>query len=157
MIKIRKSLTADTRTCDCMKVTKEQLLGSSEQHIEDVQQAMNFFQSLIFRSLMAHDRDKITDIDGFHRDFTTRGGNQFTDGEWHRAHIRLNRHHLTYPEGVPEDVNLIDVLDHIADCVMAGMGRTGGVYPLHLDSELLQRAFDNTVALLKKNVVVVEE
>jgi hypothetical protein len=46
------------------------------------------------------------------------------------------------------------VLDMIADCVMAGMARTGEVYPLTLDPNVLQRAFDNTVTLLQRQVVV---
>jgi hypothetical protein len=55
---------------------------------------------------------------------------------------------------VREDVNLIDVLDFIADCVMAGMARSGSVYPLTLSPELLERAFQNTVSMLKAEVVV---
>lgn len=54
----------------------------------------------------------------------------------------------------PSDVNLIDVLDFIADCVMAGMGRSGSVYPLKLSPKLLERAFQNTVEMLKSQVVV---
>ena len=57
-------------------------------------------------------------------------------------------------DGVPADVNLIDVLDFISDCVMAGMARSGSVYPLKLSPELLERAFQNTVELLKANVSV---
>ena len=37
---------------------------------------------------------------------------------------------------------------------MAGMGRSGSVYPLRLSPELLERAFQNTVELLKAQVVV---
>lgn len=60
-------------------------------------------------------------------------------------------------DGIPADVNLIDVLDFIADCVMAGMARSGSVYPLVLPPELLERAFQNTVELLKANVRVNSE
>lgn len=35
------------------------------------------------------------------------------------------RHHLL--SRTPEDVNLVDVFEYIADCVMAGMARTGEV------------------------------
>jgi hypothetical protein len=38
--------------------------------------------------------------------------------------------------------------------VMAGMARSGTVYDLHLSPELLEAAFQNTVALLKLNVKV---
>jgi len=57
---------------------------------------------------------------------------------------------------VPEDVNLLDVLEYISDCVMAGMARSGSVYDLTMPPELLERAFKNTVELLKKEVVLLE-
>jgi hypothetical protein len=78
----------------------------------------------------------------------------FKQTEWWDAHRKLNRHHLTQDDGIPADVNLIDVLDFIADCVMAGMARSGSVYDLKLPPELLERAFQNTVTLLKSQVVV---
>jgi hypothetical protein len=149
MIRIHKSTNADTRTCD---VTKDQLLASSMQHIQDVHQAIEFFQIELSKAADRHDTDKITDIDGFHADFVT----GFKSTSWWDRHRSLNRHHLTMSDGVPPDVNLIDVLDYIADCVMAGMGRSGTVYPLALDFELLERAFANTVVLLKSQVVVEE-
>jgi len=105
---------------------------------------------LLLQAAGRHDYDKLTDIDGFHRDFVT----GFTQTTWWDAHRRLNRHHLLQPDGVPEDVNLIDVLDMICDCVMAGMARSGTVYPLDIDDAVLRRAFDNTVELLKTNVAV---
>jgi hypothetical protein len=150
MITIRQSKTADTRTCDFAKVSKETLLASSRQHIADVGAALAFFGSLITRQAVAHDTDKLTDIDSFHADFIT----GFAQTAWWDRHRLLNRHHLTNPDGVPLDVNLIDVLDFIADCVMAGMARSGSVYPLELPPELLTRAFQNTVELLKQNVRV---
>ena len=80
----------------------------------------------------------------------------FKQTGWWDRHRKLNRHHLTKDDGIPHDVNLIDVLDFIADCVMAGMARSGSVYPLQLSPELLERAFQNTVELLKGNVTVSE-
>jgi hypothetical protein len=152
MITIQKSATADTRTCDYTKVDKRTLLNSSRYHIEDVQQAFEFLIGKMLEASRVHDRDKITDIDGFHRDFVT----GFKQTEWWDAHRKLNRHHLNMEDGIPSDVNLIDILDFIVDCVMSGMGRSGSVYPLNLSPELLERAFQNTVELLKKEVVVKE-
>lgn len=152
MIAIKKSPTADTRTCDFSKVSKETLLESSEQHIADVGMALAFFGTLITRAAVAHDTDKLTDIDGFHKDFLT----GFKETGWWDRHRRLNRHHLQQADGIPLDVNLIDVLDFISDCVMAGMARSGSVYELKLPPELLERAFQNTVAILKSQVVVEE-
>lgn len=152
MIEILKSQTADTRTCDYTKVTKETLLKSSVQHIADVGQALAFFGALLTKQAVMHDTDKLTDIDGFHSDFVT----GFKETGWWDRHRQLNRHHLTQEDGIPFDVNLVDVLDFISDCVMAGMGRSGSVYPLKLSPELLERAFQNTVELLKSQVVVYE-
>lgn len=150
MIRIRKSETADTRTCDFTKVSKETLLASSRQHINDVDEALQFFAARLGDASARHDTDKITDIDGFHRDFVT----GFQQTTWWDKHRTLNRHHLLQADGVPANVNLIDVLDFIADCVMAGMARSGTVYKLELDPAVLYRAFENTVEMLKAEVIV---
>jgi hypothetical protein len=71
MIQIGTSATADTRTCDFTKVSKETLLASSKQHIGDVREAHQFFSRKIAEAMLAHDTDKLTDIDGFHADFVT--------------------------------------------------------------------------------------
>lgn len=150
MIEIHQSKTADTRTCDYATVTKETLLTSSKQHISDVRRALDFFMAQVCKAGQVHDLDKLTDIDGFHADFVT----GFKQTGWWDRHRQLNRHHLNMADGVRDDVNLIDVLDFIADCVMAGMARSGSVYLLQLSPELLERAFQNTVELLKREVVV---
>lgn len=150
MIQISKSPTADTRTCDFANVTKDTLLASSVQHIDDVRRGLEFFATKLHQAAFVHDADKLADIDGFHADFLT----GFTQTGWWDRHRRLNRHHLTKEDGIPTDVNLIDVLDFITDCVMAGMARSGEVYPLELPPELLARAFQNTVEMLKAQVKV---
>lgn len=150
-ITIRPSPTADTRTCDWSKVTKEQLLASSVQHIADIRAGLEFFKDRLEYQANLHDHDKLSDIDGFHADFRT----GFKQQGWWDNHRKVNRHHLTAEDGIPADVNLIDVLDFITDCVMAGMGRSGSVYPLSLPPELLERAFQNTVTMLK-DVIEVE-
>lgn len=151
-ITIRKSPTADTRTCDFASVSKETLLESSHQHIADVRKGLLFFVEQLMIAGERHDTDKLTDIDGFHADFVT----GFKQTGWWDRHRKLNRHHLTQADGIPDDVNLIDVLDFIADCVMAGMARSGTVYPLELPLELLERAFENTAAMLQSKVEVTD-
>ena len=150
MIEIKKSPTADSRTCDVTKVDRQQLLDSSRQHIADVAQAMAFFSSKLFAAAAEHDYDKLTAIDWFYSDFRTK----FEQTGWWDNHRKIHRHHLGQPDGVPEDVNLLDVLEYIADCVMAGMARSGEVYALEASDELLRRAFKNTVALLMSQVKV---
>lgn len=150
MIVIRKSPTADTRTCDWSQVSKEQLEASSRQHIRDVADGLEHFVNMLRRAKIPHDFDKLSDLDSFHADFQT----GFKQTGWWDNHRKLNRHHLNMADGVPDDVNLIDVIEHVVDCVMAGMARSGSVYELSLPDDVLQRAFQNTVRILKANVVV---
>ncbi len=150
MIEIKKSPTADTRTCDVSKVERQQLLDSSRQHIADVAKAMAFFSSRLFAAAAEHDYDKLTDIDWFYEDFKTK----FEQTGWWDNHRKIHRHHLGHADGVPFNVNLLDILEYIADCVMAGMARSGEVYPLQISDTLLRAAFLNTISLLKEQVKV---
>ena len=152
MIQIEKSATADTRTCDFANTSKETLLASSHQHIGDVDKALQFFMGYLNSAALNHDHDKISPegLDWFHQDFVT----GFKQTGWWDNHRKIHRHHLAQEDGVPADVNLLDVLEYIADCVMAGMARSGSVYDLTMTPELLERAFKNTVDLLKSQVVV---
>lgn len=152
MIKIRKSETADSRSCDWSKVSKEQLLKSSRQHIGDVQKGLALWANMLYEVGRIHDADKLSEIDAFHEDFKT----GFKKKDWWNNHKAINRHHLLEDVGVPEDVDLIDVLEYITDCVMAGMARSGSVYKIDLPNNLLQRAFQNTVSLLEESVEVVD-
>jgi hypothetical protein len=118
----------------------------------DIGQGLIFFQMMLTDAYMRHDHDKITGIDLFHKEFIT----GFATTEWWDNHRKVNRHHLLVDDGIPSDVNLIDVIDMIVDCVMAGKARTGIVYPLDIKPETLMNAFQNTIKLLTDNVEVVE-
>ena len=152
MINIKKSPTADSRTCDFKNVTKSELLNSSMMHILDVKAAVNFFKEKLTECAFNHDRDKVTAIDQFHDDFVT----NFKNTTWYQEHKKLNRHHLMDADGIPEDVNLLDVLEMVADCTVAGLARSGSVYELKVSNELLQKALTNTVDMLKSNIRIVE-
>lgn len=150
MIEITKSETADTRTCDFANVSKNQLEQSSEAHIDDVRRALDLFCALLDEAGFNHDADKLTRLDHFHSDFVT----GFKTTGWWDNHRKITRHHLQAADGVPGDVNLLDVLEMIADCVMAGMARSGSVYAIEIPPDALKLAFDNTVELLKGQVIV---
>ena len=92
----------------------------------------------------------------FYRDMcnTIEGRMKFEDGEWSKFHYATERHHLL--RNVPDDVNLIDVIEMIADCVCAGMARSGEVRPLEIDESILMKAIDNTVKLMAESVELLE-
>lgn len=126
MITIKKSSTADTRTRDYSKVTKEQLLNSSLQHISDVRRALGFFADLLLKASAEHDWTKIKQLNWFYDDFIT----GFKQTGWWDNHRKAERHHLGQLDGVRDDVNLVDVIEYICDCVMAGKARAGEVYEI---------------------------
>jgi hypothetical protein len=150
MIKIRTSATADSRSCDFAKVSRDRLRVSTMQHISDVRAALEFFIDRIRKAEWKHDYDKLELFEEFYRDFKS----GFADPNWLPKHYENSRHHLF--KNVPPDVNLIDILEMVADIVTAGMGRGGSVYPLELPDELLQKAVTNTVELLKKEITLIE-
>lgn len=153
MILMHKSPTADTRTCDPSTVDMETLLASSHSHINDVRAVFEYFVHRLRRASTVHDFDKVQNIQAFHQAFTS---GAIMNSPWLAEHKRINRHHLNDPAGVPEDVNLFDVLDYIADCVAAGMARSGKVWPLDASPELLVKAFHNTVNEVKSKVQVID-
>jgi len=152
VIKIKQSKTADTRTSNYKDVTKEKLIQSSIQHITDVAKGIKFFKDMLDTSALNHDRDKLSNIDGFYKDFSC----NFKTDEWLKNHYSSNRHHLNRENGVPIDVNLIDVIEMIVDCVMASIGRGGKKFPIDIDDKILKKAFENTVKILENNVELVK-
>ena len=149
-MKIKKSQTADTRTCDWSKVSKEQLLQSSEQHIKDVQKGLDFIRNLLKEKAQNHDYTKIDLIDEFYSDFQT----GFEKTGWWEKHQKIERHHFNNSEYIQDDINLLDVLEQIVDGVMAGMARSGEYRCEPISDELLQKAYKNTAKLLLDNIEI---
>lgn len=149
-IAISKSPSADSRTAKG-PVSVEELRKSTEMHIDDVKNALNFVSELIQNRGPYHDHTKMTMMDEFHAALTS---GHIKDTEWYQKHITTERHHLK--SNVPKDVNLFDVIEHVCDCVMAGMARSGEVYDVDLSTDILTLALKNTVELLKSSTYVVD-
>lgn len=150
MIYIKKSPTADSRTCDFSKVTKEQLLESTILHLSDIKKGFDFFIFLMMRQSSNHDLTKISHIDDFYRNFKT----GFKEIDWWELHQEKERHHFNNEKFIQDDVNLIDVLDQIIDGVMAGMARNGQYRQEKISPDLLLKAYENTIKLLLNEIVV---
>ena len=151
-ITVKKSPVADTRTCDYTKVTKEELLVASKQHIDDVKNGLRFLAVGLSVAADAHDRTKISEIDQFHADFKT----GFEKTSWWEKHQDVERHHFNSLEYIQDVINLLDVIEQIVDGVMAGMARSGAYRYEPLSDSLLQKAYNNTAKLLLENIEVTE-
>lgn len=155
MIKIKKNLNGDTRTAP-KGVTFEQFQEANDMHINNVEEVMREIANLVEKAGELHDCTKKTQERMFYRDFvnTQENGADFVNGEWYQLHVNAERHHLL--SNCPDDVNLIDVLEMIADCTCAGLARSGEIRDLEINFEILERAAKNTAELIKSMVEVVE-
>lgn len=154
-IVIRKTPNGDSRT-KLDDATIEMVHDDVMEHIKDVQKGMNWLAKKIALAGFSHDKTKVIYEDeyvGLVMDDLV--DDDFLASDWWSKHIHEERHHLN--SNAPVDVNLIDVMEMIVDCVMSGKGRKG-----HFDSNdlklidpvLLERAYWNTVKMLDDQVVV---
>lgn len=155
MIKIKKNPNGDTRTAS-KNVSFEEFQKANNMHISDVNNVMNFLSNYVKRRGMFHDHTKKSQEKLFYDNFlsTINNGTDFIKDEWYQFHVQMERHHLL--SHCPDDVNLIDVLEMIVDCTCAGLARSGEVRPMEINDDILHKAIDNTVELIK-SVVEVEE
>ncbi len=150
-IVLKDSSNGDSRTCKD-DVTLEDVYDAVLIHRSDVEHALKWFvEDLICRS-EDHDYDKVSDIDTY-GNMVVNGvkDDEFLASEWWHKHITEQRHHVT--NYCPIDVNLLDILEMIADRVVAEKGRTGSINTeyLKIDSDILIRAYWNTVRLLDEH------
>ena len=157
-IEIKHNSLGDTRTAERVP-TFEEFNTANLDHRNDVSNMMYALAKAIMVQGEVHDYTKIREPRSslFYRELCAKIEGKidsFTDGEWYPMHCKTERHHLT--EHVPDDVNFIDVLEMICDCVCAGMARSGSVYPVEIPSEVLQKALANTVQMCIDAVEVKE-
>lgn len=155
MIEITKNPNGDTRTAP-KNVSFEDFRIANDMHICDVGNVMWELAKMIDARGENHDCTKKSQEKLFYDNFlsTMNHGTDFTKDEWYQMHIKAERHHLL--ANCPDDVNLIDVLEMIVDCTCAGLARSGEVRPMEINDDILRKAINNTVELIKSMVEVVE-
>ena len=156
MITIKKNPNGDTRTAP-KDVSFKQFQEANNMHRRDVVSVMMWLAGELTQVGHNHDFTKKSQERMFYRDFLSsmNEGTDFTDSEWYKLHVKAERHHLH--SHCPEDVNLIDVLEMLVDCVCAGMARSGEVREIFVDDDILRSAVSNTVELIKSMIVVQED
>lgn len=155
-ITIKPNKNGDSRVADHVP-TMAEFNESNRLHAKDVQQLMYAFSYDIQERSVKHDWTKLKEPyrSMFYRDMcnTMEGRIDFFNGDWSKLHYeKLERHHLN--RHCPEDVNLIDVIEMLCDCVVAGKARSGDVYDVTISDTVLQNAVKNTVELLKLHVII---
>ena len=156
-VTIKRNTDGDTRVAKAIP-NFYRFMKSNEWHREDVKEMMSAIAEDIRMIGKYHDYTKTDSEEGslFYREFcnTLEGRMNFEEGKWYKMHCEKERHHLN--KHCPDDVNLIDVIEMICDCVCAGMARSGLVYPVEISSEILQRAVSNTMEMCMNAVEIKE-
>lgn len=155
-VKINHNSNGDTRTADHIP-TYEEVCKANEMHIEDVEKVMSEIGWELLNRGHNHDITKSVLSKMFYDNMikTINGDIKFEDGEWANIHYNNERHHLR--RVVPEDVNFIDILEMICDCVCAGKARSGKDFvDVCMDYPTLLTAYENTVKMINEHVVVKE-
>jgi hypothetical protein len=149
MIKLVKDTNADSRSSK-VKITLPNLQLATANHIVHVSQGLEYFANLLIIAGEKHDFTKSDNMEDFYKALTSDNIKNTVSFTWYKKHVVNERHHLL--SNVPEDVNLVDVFEHLVDCVMAGSARTGKIFDVDLPDAVLQKAVKNTVELLKKQI-----
>lgn len=153
---IKRSKDADTRSAK-QGTTKKELLQNTYSHISDVNNVGNWLANKFKEQLKKHDYTKVDYIDEFYQDFNeqlTNGKGNFKEMNWFKNRHMTERHHLN--DSVPDDVNLLDVLEMVVDCTCAGLARSGDVYPITIPQGVIELAIENTKNLIIENSEVEE-
>lgn len=150
---IHKNPNGDTRTAP-KNITFEQFQEANDSHRDDVNKVISVLSLMLSENCVKHDWTKKSEEKMFYKDFlaTLNDGKDFVSGEWYKLHVNIERHHLL--SRCPDDVNLLDVIEMIVDCVCAGKTRSGAVRDLEISTDILEKALKNTVKLVDDMTVV---
>ena len=132
---------------------KDELYIETEQHRNDVFRLMSFIALELIETGNKHDWSKIEYFDQFAQDTLERKDTpDFKSRPWYKVHTTEERHHLN--ANLPKDVDFIDVIEFICDCICSGYARDGEINPtlINLDDETLRLAFNNTIKKLDAEV-----
>lgn len=143
-IKIKRNPNGDTRTAP-KNISFEQFQEANDSHRYDVKRVMDSLAIQMQLKGRMHDYTKKLEEKLFYNNFidTINNGADFVSNDWYQYHISEERHHLL--SRCPEDVDLLDVIEMIVDCVCAGKARAGEVRSIEINDEILRKALDNTV------------
>lgn len=144
---IHKNPNGDTRTAP-KNITFKQFQEANDSHISDVRAVMDELGLILCDKGEDHDWTKKKYEKMFYNNFlaTMNDGADFVSGDWYRLHVNTERHHLL--SRCPEDVNLLDVIEMVVDCVCAGKTRNGKVRDLEISTDILEKALRNTVKMV---------
>ena len=149
IVEIDKSPNADSRTADKGKVSFEDFSKATDMHREDVKNVIYELARRLREIGDKHDWTKKEQEDEYYDSYVTskKNGTDFHNSDWYKNHVKEERHHIKYH--VAPDINLLDILEVICDHCCDELVEKGKVGKMDIDEDVLMKAFNNTVELVK--------
>ena len=149
VVEINKSPNADSRTADKGKISFEEFSKSTDMHRDDVKRVIYELARRLREVADNHDYTKKTNEQEYYDSYINakKNGTDFHESDWYKKHVKQERHHIKYH--VAEDINLLDILEFICDHCCDELVEKGKVGKMDIDPEVLMKAFENTVDLVK--------
>ena len=149
IVEIDKSPNADSRTADKGKVSFEDFSKATDMHREDVKNVIYELARRLREIGDKHDWTKKEQEDEYYDSYVTskKNGTDFHKSDWYKNHVKEERHHIKYH--VAADINLLDILEVICDHCCDELVEKGKVGKMDIDEDVLMKAFNNTVELVK--------
>lgn len=149
VISINKSPKTVKRDGD---ISYQDLRRSTKMHQSDVKRVLYYIADRLKKIGDIHDWSKDTLAELYYNDYvdSKRNNKDMHKGEWYKYHFEHERHHLM--NSVPEDVNLLDVIEFIADCCCDGIAESGEPEKMEISDKLLRQAFDNTIKMITRSI-----
>lgn len=153
MIGITRNPDSDTRTAS-RYVTFDKFQRANRLHREEVKSVIQELGDKLIDIGVEHDYTKLQYEEEYFRDFkdTLENGSDFTKGEWYQMHIHKEKHHPT--AYCHDDINLLHIIEFISDVLVATAARKGEAEMVELPPEILQKAYENTITLIKGMIFV---
>lgn len=149
IVEIDKSPNADSRTADKGKVSFEDFSKATDMHREDVKNVIYELARRLREIGDKHDWTKKEQEDEYYDSYVTskKNGTDFHKSDWYKNHVKEERHHIKYH--VAQDINLLDILEVVCDHCCDELVEKGRVGKMDIDEDVLMKAFNNTVELVK--------
>lgn len=152
-IKIKHNPNGDSRTVTAPAAFSDFHKADTD-HIKDVNAVIKALANRLRVQGKIHDNTKLKYEDEFYENYLDDIINKkdFVSNTWYQKHVHTEKHHPL--SCCHDDINLLDIIETIVDCVCAGKARSGEIRSLEFDAEILNKAVNNTVKLIDEMIEV---
>ena len=154
MIEIKRNPNGDSRTGN-KNVSLDEFHKANVMHIADVYNIVDFLINILRNKARWHDYSKLEHEKLFYKNYLEAVNKEipFEESEFYKLHLEVERHHPN--KNLKDDVNLLDIIEMICDCIAAQAARNGSKpNDIPLDEGILELAYKNTIKYINDNITI---